>query len=128
MESVLTSIKKFLGIDEDYEQFDQDVIIHINSVLMVLSQLGIEPKKMVESKEDTWVQVIGDTSNIQTLSAVKSYIYLKVRLLFDPPTSSVVTEAINRQISELEWRLNASAEIQFDKTLQTISDRLDQVT
>lgn len=128
MESVLTSIKKFLGIDEDYEQFDQDVIIHINSVLMVLSQLGIEPKKMVESKEDTWVQVIGDTSNIQTLSAVKSYIYLKVRLLFDPPTSSVVTEAINRQISELEWRLNVSAEIQFDKTLQTISDRLDQVT
>lgn len=128
MESVLTSIKKFLGIDEDCEQFDQDVIIHINSVLMVLSQLGIEPKKMVESKEDTWVQVIGDTSNIQTLSAVKSYIYLKVRLLFDPPTSSVVTEAINRQISELEWRLNVSAEIQFDKTLQTISDRLDQVT
>lgn len=109
MESVLTSIKKLLGITKEYEQFDQDIIMHINSVLMTLEQLGIHVSKLVKSVDDTWYDIV-DESEGKFGSAIKSYIYLKVRLLFDPPTSSVVTEAINRQISELEWRLNVSSD------------------
>lgn len=111
MESILTSIKKLLGIAEDYEHFDNDIIIHINSVFMTLNQLGIGPEKpaMITSSLDTWNSVLGDTVNIQ---AVKTYIYLKVRMIFDPPTSSFVLEAMNRQANELEWRLNVQAELQ----------------
>lgn len=111
MESVLRSTKKLLGIAEDYEHFDDDIIIHINSVFMTLNQLGIGPKKpaVITSSMDTWEDALGDTVNIQ---AVKTYIYLKVRMIFDPPTSSFVLDAMNRQASELEWRLNVQAESQ----------------
>ena len=109
MESVLTSIKKMLGITEEYEHFDTDIIIHINSIFMTLNQLGVGPDKpaAIIDKEDTWGSVLGD---IQNLEAVKTYVYLKVRLIFDPPSSSSVIEAMNRQITELEWRLNIQAE------------------
>lgn len=109
MESVLTSIKKLLGIASDYEHFDTDIIIHINSVLMTLNQLGIGPDipATITSTNDTWVTTLGNISNVE---AVKTYIYLKVRMLFDPPSSSSVIEAMNRQISELEWRLCAQIE------------------
>lgn len=108
-ESILTSIKKLLGIAEDYEEFDQDIIMHINTVFMILNQLGVGPSDCFSIEDDS---AIWDdfTSGSKSIEAIKSYIYLKVRLLFDPPTSSVVTEAINRQISELEWRLNVSAD------------------
>lgn len=109
MNSVLNSTKKLLGIDQDYNQFDQDIIIHINSVLMTLGQLGVQVSKLVETGLDTWSDVVNESESTFG-SAIKSYVYLKVRLLFDPPTSSVVTEAINRQISELEWRLNVSSD------------------
>lgn len=112
MESILTSIKKLLGIEENYEHFDQDIIMHINSIFMVLTQLGVGPSEgfVIEDESSLWSDFITDDAKI---SAVKTYIYLKVKLLFDPPLSSAVIESINRSISELEWRLNVSAETEY---------------
>lgn len=109
MESILTSIKKLLGITEDYEHFDPDIIMHINSVFMILTQMGVGPSEGFVIEDDTsrWSDYADDTIPIES---IKSYIYLKVRLLFDPPTSGAVIESMNRMISELEWRLNVSAE------------------
>lgn len=109
MESILTSIKKLLGITEDYTHFDNDIIMHINSVFMVLTQLGVGPSEgfIIEDDKMYWEDFIEDP---MTLQAVKSYMYLKVKLLFDPPTSSAVMESTNRMISEYEWRLNVAAE------------------
>ena len=109
MDSILTSIKKLLGITEDYEHFDQDVIIHINSALSVLTQLGVGPEAgfFIEDSSAIWSDFVGNTSKLEL---IKTYIYLKVRLVFDPPTSSAVIDAINRQISELEWRINVTVD------------------
>ena len=108
-DSILTSIKKLLGITEEYEHFDQDIIIHINSVFMILNQLGVGPSNgfSITDKTAVWSDFISEGTNLES---VKSYIYLKVRLLFDPPTTSAVMESMNRMISELEFRLNVSAE------------------
>lgn len=108
-DSILTSIKKLLGITEEYEHFDQDIIIHINSVFMILNQLGVGPSNgfSITDKTAVWSDFISEGSNLES---VKSYIYLKVRLLFDPPTTNAVMESMNRMISELEFRLNVSAE------------------
>lgn len=108
-DSILTSIKKLLGITEEYEHFDQDIIIHINSVFMILNQLGVGPSNgfSITDKTAVWSDFISEGVNIES---VKSYIYFKVRLLFDPPTTSAVMESMNRMISELEFRLNVSAE------------------
>lgn len=109
MESILTSIKKLLGIAEEDTNFDQDLIMHINSVFMILTQLGVGPSKgfSIKDENDVWSDFIPEQS---PLEAVKTYVYMKVRLMFDPPLSSAVVDAINRNISELEWRLNVGAE------------------
>lgn len=109
MDSILTSIKKLLGIEEEYTQFDSDVIMHINTVFLNLTQLGVGPAEgfLIEDDSATWDDFIGDSNQLQ---AVKTYVYLKVKLLFDPPLSSSVTESINRIISELEWRLNVAVD------------------
>lgn len=109
MDSILTSIKKMLGITEDYTHFDIDIVIHINSVFSVLTQLGVGPPEgfSIQDKTTVWNEYISDYSKLEL---VKSYMYLKVRLLFDPPASSAAIEAINKQISEFEWRLNVAAE------------------
>ena len=109
MESILTSIKKSLGIAEDYEHFDQDIILHINTVFAILTQLGVGPATgfSIADKSTMWNEFI---SNKLYFEPVKTYVYLKVKLLFDPPQSSIVLEATNRMISELEFRLNAAAE------------------
>lgn len=108
MDSILTSIKKLLNIAEDYEYFDADIIMHINSTLLVLTQLGVGPPNgfIISDKTAIWDDFIGDAN----LEMVKSYIYLKVKLLFDPPTSSAAMDAANRMISEFEWRLNVAVE------------------
>lgn len=108
MDSILTSIKKLLNIAEDYEYFDADIIMHINSALLVLTQLGVGPPNgfIISDKTAIWDDFIGDAN----LEMVKSYIYLKVKLLFDPPTSSAAMDAANRMISEFEWRLNIAVE------------------
>lgn len=109
MDSILTSIKKLLGITEEYDHFDQDLILHINSVFGILTQLGVGPAGgfHIKDKESTWTEFVSEGSKLE---AIKSYIYLKVKLLFDPPLSSAVMESTNRLISELEWRINVTVD------------------
>ena len=109
MDSILTSVKKMLGIPEEYEQFDMDIIMHINSVFMILTQLGVGPEEgfTISNKSDKWSDFIGEGKLVEL---VKSYVYLKVRLIFDPPQSSSIIEAMNRQISEFEWRINVEVD------------------
>lgn len=109
MNSILISIKKLLGIDENCEHFDSDVILHINTVLMVLNQLGVGPSNgfIVTSNTEKWSDFIGDT---QLIESVKTYVFLKVKLIFDPPQSSAAIESINKLINELEWRLNVAVD------------------
>ena len=108
-DSILTSVKKLLGITEECTDFDADIIMHINSALMILTQIGVGPSEgfFIEDKTDFWDDFIDD---IEQLEAVKTYVYMRVRLMFDPPSSSAVMDAMNRTISELEWRLNLAAE------------------
>lgn len=107
--SILDSIKKMLGIDASYTIFDQDIIMHINTVFMILNQLGVGPSEgfSIEDNKKTWKDYLNDDTKLES---VKSYIYLKVKLLFDPPLSTAVIETIKQQINELEWRLNVEAE------------------
>lgn len=109
MESILTSIKLMLGINEDDASFDAQIIMHINSVFTVLNQLGLGPSDgfAIDDETTQWVDYLSDPVRI---NALKSYMYMKVRLLFDPPTSSAVLESTNRLIDEFEWRLNIAAE------------------
>ena len=108
-ESILTSIKKLLGIDATYTHFDADLIMHINSVFSILTQLGVGPANgfSIRGKDETWTSFIDDENKF---ALVKSYMQLKVKLLFDPPLSSAVIESVNRQISEFEWRLLVAAD------------------
>lgn len=110
MDSILTSIKKLLGIDESYEHFDADITIHINSVLAILTQLGVGPSTgfNITGKTETWSDFIG--SNVVNLENVKSYVYMKVRLMFDPPSTAALIDSMNRLVNELEWRLNVAVE------------------
>lgn len=114
-DSILTSIKKMLGITEEYEHFNADIIMHINSVFMILTQLGVGPSSgfSITDKTSTWDQFIPDVTKLQL---VKSYMYQKVKLLFDPPLSSAAIAAMEKTISEAEWRLNAAAEIDEDNS------------
>ena len=110
MDSILTSVKKLLGIEEDYTHFDADIIMHINTVFMILNQLGVGPEEgfSITDKTSVWDDYIADLQNFE---AVKSYMFLKVKMLFDPPTGSAVTESYNRTISELECRLSMAADL-----------------
>ena len=103
MESILISIKKLLGLMPEYTYFDDDIIVHINTAFAALNQLGVGPAEgfIIVDENSEW----GDVTTEKNLSMIKSYIYLKVRTLFDPPTSSVLMESINRNIAELEWRI-----------------------
>ena len=107
--SILTSIKKMLGIDPDYDVFDVDIIIAINSYLMALTQLGLGPPSgfSISGAEETWDQFLQGRGD---LNAAKSYLYLRVKMQFDPPTSSFVMAAMKEQAAELEWRCMIQAE------------------
>ena len=101
--SILYSVKKQLGIDPEYVHFDPDLIICINSVLMILAQVGIvKDGTKIEDESTTWENVLEDKTNLE---GIKSYTYLKVKMLFDPPQNSSIQNAINEQIREFEWRL-----------------------
>lgn len=102
--SILTSIKKLLGVEEEYTHFDSDIIIHINSAFMNLNQIGVGPTSgfRIQDATSEWSDFIERTD----LEGVKTYIYLKVRLIFDPPQMGYLVDAIKDQIKELEWRLN----------------------
>lgn len=107
--SILDDVKKLLGIDPSYTAFDTDVIIHINSVFTILHDLGIGPTDgfMIMDNTVTWDAFVGTDLN---LNSIKSYFFLRVRMLFDPPTTSFVIESMNKQIEELEWRLSVKRE------------------
>lgn len=104
IESILTLTKKALGIAEEYEQFDPDIIMHINTVFTILNQMGVGPLEgfRIEDSDSTWSEFTDDKVNMES---VKSYMELKVKVMFDPSASSVITESMNRIIGELEWRL-----------------------
>ena len=108
-DSILTSTKKILGIEEDYTAFDPDIITHINSVFSTLNQLGLGPMEgfMIQDATATWGDFLLDDPR---LNNVKSYVYLRVRILFDPPTTSYLLEAMKEQYKELEWRLSVQRE------------------
>ena len=105
-DSILDTIKKLLGPGQEQTHFDQDIIIHINTAIIHLTDIGVGPKAgfSIKSSEEVWSDFIVD---IKQFEAVKTYIYLKVKLIFDPPLSSSVIELFEKQIREIEWRLNS---------------------
>lgn len=108
-DSILTSVKKMLGIEEEYKHFDTDILMHINSAFSILTQIGVGPDSgfMITDDTSNWTDFIKEEAK---LNLVKSYMFLKVKLLFDPPTSTAVLECYKAQISEYESRLNMVAE------------------
>lgn len=115
-DSILESVKKVIGFEPEYKAFDQDLIMHINSTFMVLNQLGVGPKEgfMIEDDTSQWVEFLGATEMLRT-QAVKSYVSIKARLIFDPPATSFVIQALEKQATEYEWRLN----VQVDRPEET---------
>lgn len=111
-ESILNSVKKLLGMEEDFTAFDSDIIIHINSVFSNMYQFGASPIEgfMITDKSAKWSDFLKTTKHV---NSVKSYMTLKVRLMFDPPTTSFAITAMENQVKEFEWRLNA-AEWEFN--------------
>lgn len=107
-DSILDTTKKMLGFDAEYTAFDLDILTHINSTFFTLQQIGIGPAKgfVITDRDATWGSYLAGDD----ISAVKSYMFLKVRMMFDPPTTSFANEAIKNQITELEWRLNVQSE------------------
>lgn len=106
-DSILNDIKKALGITEDYTAFDQEIILHINTALMFAEEIGL-PSFKITGKAETWAQYLsGVTKNVE---AVKTYLYLQVRLVFDPPANSFVVTAIEKQLQEYAWRINLQKE------------------
>ena len=108
-DSILLTIKKMLGLDPDYTPFDTDIIVLINSTLMTLTQADVGPKTgfAIKGPSETWDDFL---TNDVMLEAAKQYVYMKVRLIFDPPTSSTATDALKTQSEEILWRLMAQAE------------------
>lgn len=110
MDSILISIKKLLGFEADYDAFDPDIIMHINMVFNILNQMGVGPEEGFSIYDDTakWTDYCPD---MRKLEMVKTYIYMKVKQVFDPGISSSLNNAIENQIKELEWRLSVQVEL-----------------
>lgn len=108
MESILTSIKKMLNIAEEDEYFDTDIIMHINSVFAILNQLGVGTSEVfsIKDKTSTWDEFLPN----RNYEPVKTYMYARVRLIFDPPLSQSLITCLKEIVNEFEWRLNVSAE------------------
>ena len=110
-ESILTEIKKMLGLASDYNAFDTDIKIYINTALSRLAQLGVTPVDgatlKITGTNETWTGLFGENDK---LNQIQSLIYLKVRLLFDPPASATIVQVFKSQIEELEWEINVEAE------------------
>ena len=110
MESILDTIKKMLGIDAEDDSFDGDIITLINPIIYALAQMGIGPSTgfIVVDKNNTWTEYIGSIPF--NLEGVKTYIYLKTKLIFDPPTNTTTIDAMTRSAQELEWRMMLEVE------------------
>jgi len=111
--SILNSTKKVLGISEEYTAFDQDILTHINAAFATLNQLGVGPVEgfFLEDSDPEWSAF---TTDLTMTNLVKSYVYLKVRILFDPPTTSFVLDAQKQQLEQFEWRLSTLREWYLD--------------
>lgn len=112
-DSILNSIKALLGPNEDYDVFDSDIIVFINGAISTLTQLGIGPSTgfMITGPDEEWSDLIGDAENLEF---VKTFIYLKVRLVFDPPSNSFLVSAMEKMLDELTWRLNVAVDPKVD--------------
>lgn len=109
MDSILTSVKKLLGIVDEYEAYDADIIMHINSVFSILTQLGVGPSDgyYIRDANDLWTDFLPEGKKLEM---VKTYVYQKVRLIFDPPVSSAAMTAMENMINEFEWRINVTVD------------------
>ena len=118
-DSILKTIKKLLGLLQDDTSFDLDITTHINSVLSLLRQIGftIADNFMVTSEAATWSELVG---SVKHLDLVRTYIYLRVRLLFDPPTSSFGLDSMQKQAAEFEWRLHVLTDPPFVSTITVV--------
>lgn len=103
MPSILTSVKKLLGIQEDYDYFDTDILMNINMVLPVLKQIGVDTNVNTVTEETTWEEL---SSSTEIVNLLRVYVALRVRMVFDPPTNSSLIDAMQKKVDELEWRLN----------------------
>lgn len=108
-ESILDSVKNALGIVTEYRYFDSQILMHINSVFTILQQLGVGPSDgfSIEDESAIWSDFLEDTSSLRL---VQSYMYLRVRMLFDPPTNSFLMDSMKQQVQEYEWRLNVAVD------------------
>ena len=107
--SVLNTIKHMIGPSELYDGFDTDLIVHINSVLMILAQMAVVPEgTKISDENDTWTDIIGERNDLE---AIKSYIYIKVKLLFDTPSNSSVIQSFEKNATEMEWRMHAFSDV-----------------
>ena len=112
MDTILTSIKKQIGIDESSTDFDDQVVLAINMAISVLTQIGIGPSSgfMLQTKNETWEDYISDLETSPRFIQVQSYIYCRTKLLFDPPASKTMFDALQSLATELEWRLKTESE------------------
>ncbi len=111
-ESILNTIKKMLGIDPDFTAFDDDLVIHINSVFFIMYQMGIGKKYRIEGPDELWADYLDGRDD---LDAVRTYMYGKVRLVFDPPTIGALKEALELMVKEYEWRLFSATDLTVTK-------------
>lgn len=123
-DSILTSVKKVLGIPSDYEHFDRDILLHLNTVMSILNQLGVGPEEgfIVEDDSTLWSDLFDGDIDTNKMMYVKSYVCLRVRLLFDPPTSSGAIDAMERQMRELEWRITVTRDPRDNSEEGTVDD------
>ena len=123
-DSILTSVKKALGIPSYYDHFDRDILLHLNTVMSILNQLGVGPEEgfIVEDDSTTWSDLFDGDIDTNKMMYVKSYVCLRVRLLFDPPTSSGAIDAMERQMRELEWRITVTRDPRDNSEEGTVDD------
>ena len=122
-EQILESIKQLLSIDTSYDYFDMDVTLHINSAFSELHQLGVGPAEgfRITGQTETWADFLGNRND---LDMVKSYVYLFVRLLFDPPSNSFLVSAFESQLERLTWRINMTYELDAPVVVVPIEEGL----
>lgn len=123
-DSILTSVKKVLGIPSYYDHFDRDILLYLNTVMSILNQLGVGPEEgfIVEDDSTTWSDLFDGDIDTNKMMYVKSYVCLRVRLLFDPPTSSGAIDAMERQMRELEWRITVTRDPRDNSEEGTVDD------
>lgn len=121
--SILTSTKKILGISADYTAFDLDILTHINAAFSVLDQIGIGPEGgfFIEDAGPKWNQ-LGLPQN--QINMVRTYVFLKTRMLFDPPTTSFLIEAMEKQLAEYEYRLSVNREMVLHPYVEVVEEEV----